>query len=83
MKILDTKGPNRVSPFLFQWQLSNMAAGNIAIEYGVKGTCISLSNSLCNRYINSIGEAFRNIKHGYADVMIAGGTEASITRIRN
>lgn len=72
------KGPDRVSPMYIPMAVVNMAAGNVAIELGAKGESICVVTA-CGTGTHSIGEAFRNIKHGYSDVMIAGGTEASIT----
>ena len=60
--------------------ISNMAAGNVSIQYGLKGKCINVVTA-CATGTHSIGEAFRSIQHGEAEVMIAGGTEASITPI--
>ena len=62
------KGPNRVNPLLVPMMISNMAVGNVAMHYGLKATGT-----------NSIGEAFRSIQYGEADVMVAGGTESAIT----
>lgn len=76
-KLLE-KGPSRVSPFFIPMAISNMAAGNIAIRYGAKGICTSIVTA-CATGTNCIGEAFRNIKFGYQDIIIAGGAEASIT----
>lgn len=72
------KGPNRVSPFFIPMSISNMAAGNIGIMLGAKGinTCVVTA---CASATNSIGEAYKVIKHGGADIMITGGAEASIT----
>lgn len=72
------KGPDRVSPMYIPMSVVNMAAGNVAIELGAKGESICVVTA-CGTGTHSIGEAFRNIKHGYSDVIIAGGTEASIT----
>lgn len=72
------KGPNRVQPLFIPIVIGNMAAGNIAIKFGARGICTSIVTA-CATGTNAIGEAFRNIKHGYADVILAGGTEASIT----
>ena len=58
--------------------ITNMAAGNIAIKYGAKGICTNIVTA-CATGTHCIGEAFRNIKHGYADMILAGGSEASIT----
>ncbi|MHC1685013.1 MAG: beta-ketoacyl-ACP synthase II [Clostridiaceae bacterium] len=75
---LNDKGPNKVSPLFIPMAISNMAAGNIAIKVGAKGICTSITTA-CATATNAIGEAFRNIKHGYADIIIAGGAEAAIT----
>ncbi|WP_234117445.1 beta-ketoacyl-ACP synthase II [Clostridium hydrogenum] len=72
------KGPNRVSPMVIPMIISNMAAGNVAIKYGAKGICTTIVTA-CASSNNAIGEAYRNIKFGYSDVMISGGSEASIT----
>ncbi len=78
-KLLD-KGPNRVSTLLVPMMISNMAAGNIAIAYGLKGKTLNVVTA-CATGTHSIGEAYRAIQWGEADVMVAGGTEASITPI--
>jgi 3-oxoacyl-[acyl-carrier-protein] synthase II len=75
---LATKGPRRVNPLFIPMTITNMAAGNIAIKYGAHGICTNIVTA-CATGTHSIGEAFRNIKHGYADLILAGGTEASIT----
>ena len=72
------KGPDRVSPMYIPMAIGNMAAGNIAIDLGTKGESISMVTA-CASGTHCIGESFRMIKHGYQDVVIAGGTEASIT----
>ncbi len=72
------KGPDRVSPMYIPMCISNMAAGNVAIEIGAKGESISIVTA-CASGTHSIGEAYRMIKHGYEDIIFAGGTEASIT----
>jgi 3-oxoacyl-[acyl-carrier-protein] synthase II len=74
------KGMNRVSPLFVPMSISNMAAGNIALRLGAKGICTSITTA-CASATNAIGEAFRNIKYGYSDVIIAGGAEASICPI--
>ena len=74
------KGPNRVNPLLVHLMISNMAAGNVSIQFGMRGKCINVVTA-CATGTHSIGEAFRTIQYGDADVMIAGGTEASITPI--
>ena len=76
-KLLD-KGPDRVSPMLVPMMITNMAAGNIAIRLGAKGKNINVVTA-CATGAHSIGEAFRAIRCGEADVMIAGGSEAAIT----
>lgn len=70
----------RVSPFFVPMTIINLSAGNIAIRYGAKGPCTSMVTA-CATGNNSIGEAYRLIKHGYADVMIAGSSEAPICRM--
>ncbi|MDD3571036.1 MAG: beta-ketoacyl-ACP synthase II [Lachnospiraceae bacterium] len=77
---LGERGPARVSPLFIPMTISNMAAGNIALKFGAKGICTCVVTA-CATGTNSIGEAYRNIKHGYLDVCIAGGTEASISEI--
>lgn len=71
-------GPRKISPFFIPAVIVNMAAGNISIRYGAKGP-ISATATACATSANSIGDSARMIMHGDADVMIAGGTEASIT----
>jgi 3-oxoacyl-[acyl-carrier-protein] synthase II len=71
-------GPRKISPFFIPAVIVNMAAGNISIRYGAKGP-ISATATACATSANSIGDSVRMIMHGDADVMIAGGTEASIT----
>ena len=75
---LENKGPKRVNPLLIPMIISNMAAGNIAIKYGAQGICTNIVTA-CATGSHCIGDAFRNIKHGYADIMLAGGAESSIT----
>lgn len=77
---LAKKGPSRVSPLFVPMMISNMAAGNIAIQYGLKGKNINVVTA-CATGTHSIGEAFRAIQYGDADVMLAGGAESSITPI--
>ncbi len=71
------KGPNRVNPLLVPMMITNMAAGNVSIQFGLKGKSINVVTA-CASGTNSIGEAMRTIQYGDADVMIAGGTEASV-----
>lgn len=78
-KLLE-KGPGRVNPLLVPMMISNMAAGNVSIQFGLKGKCTNVVTA-CATGTHSIGEAFRAIQCGEADVMVAGGTEASITPI--
>jgi len=70
----------RVSPFFVPMTIINLGAGNVAIKHGLKGPCTSAVTA-CATGTNNIGDAFRTIKHGYADVMLAGGAEAPITRL--
>lgn len=78
-KLLE-KGPNRVNPLLVPMMICNMAAGNVSIQYGLKGKNINVVTA-CASGTNSIGEAFRTIQYGDADIMVAGGTESSVTPI--
>lgn len=78
-KMLD-KGPGRVNPLLVPLMISNMAVGNVAIQFGLKGKSINVVTA-CATGTHSIGEALRSIQCGEADVMVAGGAEASITPI--
>lgn len=77
---MNQKGPKRVAPFFVPMSIGNMAAGNIAIKVGAKGICTSVVTA-CASSTNAIGEAFRNIKHGYSDIILAGGAEATICEI--
>ena len=72
------KGPERVSPMYIPMSIVNMAAGNVAIDLGLKGESFCVVTA-CASGTHSIGEAYRMIKHGYQDAAVAGGTEASIT----
>ena len=74
------KGPSRINPLLVPLMISNMAAGNIGIQFGLKGKNINVVTA-CATGTHCIGEAFRSIQYGEADVMVAGGAEASITPI--
>lgn len=78
-KLLE-KGPSRVEPLLVPLMICNMAAGNVSIQFGLKGKNINVVTA-CATGTNSIGEAYRTIQYGDAEVMIAGGTESSITPI--
>lgn len=77
-KTLFERGPKRIPPLFIPMSIINLGAGNVAIKYGAKGICTSAVTA-CATGTNNIGDAFRHIKHGYADVIIAGGAEASIT----
>ena len=78
-KLLE-KGPGRVNPLLVPLMISNMAAGNVSIQFGLKGKSINVVTA-CATGTHSIGEAMRSIQHGEAEVMVAGGAESSITPI--
>ena len=77
-KLLE-KGPRRVSSLFVPMMISNMAAGMIAIRYGCKGSAMPAVTA-CASGSNAIGEAMRMIRHGYADAVITGGTEAAVTQ---
>lgn len=78
-KLLE-KGPKRISPLLVPMMISNMAAGNVAIAYGLRGKCTNIVTA-CATGTHSIGDAYRYIQCNEVDVMVAGGTEAAITPI--
>lgn len=73
------KGPRFVSPYFIPMMIPNMCAGTIAIRYGMQGPALP-AVSACASGTNALGEALRAIRHGYADVMVSGGTEAAVTR---
>ena len=73
------KGGLKIAPLFIPMLIGNMAAGNVALYIGARGICTNVVTA-CASATHSIGEAFRNIKHGYSDIIIAGGTEAAITR---
>ena len=75
---LENGGPRKVSPFFIPMMIGNIATGNVAIRFNAKGVSLSVM-SACATGTNSIGEAFHAIKDGYADAIIAGGTEAVVT----
>ena len=77
---LDEKGPEMVSPFFVPMMISNMAAGAVSIKFGAKGPTLPIVTA-CATSTHTIGEAYRVIKHGYADAIIAGGSEASINEL--
>ena len=72
-----TKGPGRVNPLLVPMMISNMAAGNISIQLGLRGKCSNVVTA-CATGTNCIGDAFRTIQYGDADMMLAGGTEGCV-----
>ena len=78
-KLID-KGPSRVNPLLVPLMITNMAAGNVSIQFGCKGKCTNIVTA-CATGTHSIGDAYRSIQCGEADIMLAGGTESSITPI--
>lgn len=78
-KLLE-KGPGRVNPLMVPLMISNMAAGNVSIQFGLKGKSINVVTA-CASGTHSIGEAMRTIQHGEAEVMVAGGAESCITPI--
>lgn len=77
---LESKGMNKIAPLFIPMAIGNMAAGNVAIRFGARGTCINVVTA-CATGTNCIGEAYRNIKHGYSDYIIAGGAEAAICKL--
>lgn len=79
-KRLLEKGPGRVGPLLIPMMISNMAAGNVSIAFGCRGKSLNVVTA-CATGSHSIGEAYRSIQAGEADVMLAGGTEAAICPI--
>lgn len=74
------KGANRVSPMFIPMAIANMPAGNVAMDLGLKGESVSIVTA-CASSTHSIGEAYRNIKSGYEEVILAGGTEAAICEL--
>lgn len=79
-RLIDEKGPRRIKPMAVPMMISNMAAGNVSIAFGLKGKSINVVTA-CATGTQSIGEAYRSIQIGEADVMVAGGTEAAITPV--
>ncbi len=77
-KILLERGPSRISPFFIPSCIVNLASGYVSIRYGAKGPN-SATATACTTSAHSIGDSFRLIQHGYADVMICGGSEACVT----
>jgi len=80
VKKLEEKGPERISPFFVPMMISNMAAGAVAIRFGAKGPTLPIVTA-CATSTHTLGEAYRAIMHGYADAIIAGGSEASINEL--
>jgi len=78
-KLLE-KGPRRVSPYFIPMMIPNMASGMVAIRYGFRGPAMPMVTA-CASGSNAIGEAMRLIRHGYTDVMVAGGAEATVNEI--
>ncbi len=74
------KGPKRVNPLFVPTMIGNIAPGNLAIRYGIKGECLDIVTA-CATGAHSIGTAVRDIRHGYVDVALAGGTEESVSPI--
>ncbi len=79
-KVLNNNGPKRTNPLFVPLMISNMAAGNVSINFGLKGKCINVVTA-CATGTHSIGEAYRAIQCGDADVMVCGGTEAAISKL--
>jgi len=77
-KVLFEKGPSRISPFFVPMMIGNMASGQASITFGLRGPCLTVVTA-CATGTNSIGEAMRIIQHGDADIMVCGGTEATIS----
>lgn len=80
VETLGEKGPKRVSAYFIPMMIANIAGGNIAIRFNAQGSCLPVTTA-CATSNNEIGEAYRAIKHGYLDAIIAGGAEAAITPI--
>lgn len=80
IRTLDAKGPGRLSPFFIPSMIMNMATGLISIHFGLKGPTLPVVTA-CATSTNALGEAYRNIKHGYSDIILAGGSEAAVTDI--
>jgi len=75
---MDEKGPGRISPLFIPMMISNMAAGQVSMTYGLKGSSMTITTA-CASATHAIGEAFRMIKSGYMNMAVTGGTESSIT----
>ncbi len=79
-EVLDTKGPRKISPYFIPSLIGNLAAGQVSIEYGLQGPTMC-HTSACSSSAHALGEAYEWIRHGRADVMVAGGAEATITPV--
>ena len=77
-KKLESKGPERISAFFVPMMIANMASGTVSIRYGAKGPTLPIVTA-CATSSHAVGEAYRAIKHGYADAIIAGGSEAAMS----
>ena len=77
---MNAEGPRWVSPLMIPTMIGNMASGSVAIRYNAQGPCVPIVTA-CATGTHSIGEAYRAVKHGYADAIITGGAEAGINRI--
>ena len=77
-EIIEERGPQRMRPMMIPMMLSNMAAGNVSIRFGLRGKCVNIATA-CATGTDSIGEAFRTIRYGEADIMVSGGTESCIS----
>ena len=77
---LVSRGPRRVSPYTITNMMGNASAGTVAIKHNCKGPCLDIATA-CASSTHAIGEAYRNILHGYADAMYAGGSEAAIVPV--
>jgi 3-oxoacyl-[acyl-carrier-protein] synthase II len=75
---IDRGGPRKISPFAIPAALGNLAAGHVSIRYGLKGP-INCTTTACSAGNHAIGDSYRMIAGGWADVMIAGGAEAAVT----
>ena len=79
-EVLDTKGPKKISPYFIPSLIGNLAAGQVSIEYGLQGPTMC-HTSACSSSAHALGEAYEWIRYGRADVMVAGGAEATITPV--
>lgn len=78
--VLNNEGPKRISPLFIPMMIGNLGAGNIAIKFNAQGPCLPVV-SACATSTHAVGEAFRAIKYGLADAIIAGGTEAAVNAL--